>query len=145
MKAIPLVLCLIKRNEKVLLLKRSGKESRPGIWEFPFGKIETGEKSIDAVKREVFEETGLRVEPRFIGVLERFDDVSTPQEVYKPIFCFAASINLGAIVLSEEHTKFIWIAPQKLRSADFSISIDAINFLKTFPRAIHPSSKRKAD
>ena len=38
-------------------------------WTMPGGKVEPGESPIDALKREVFEETGYRVEPKqLIGV-----------------------------------------------------------------------------
>lgn len=55
------VLCYInKENEYLLLLKSRGRFGE-GFWNAPGGKIEPGEKPEDAAKREVFEETGLRV------------------------------------------------------------------------------------
>lgn len=66
---------LVKYKDKVLLCKRNKEGSFPGMWSIPAGKIEDGEKSIDAAKREFFEETSVDIDNsqiKFIGVLPRF-------------------------------------------------------------------------
>ena len=43
-----------------------------GLWSVPGGRVESGETSVDAVVREVREETGLQVQPTGIaGTVER--------------------------------------------------------------------------
>jgi 8-oxo-dGTP diphosphatase len=55
------VLCyLSKGNEYLLLLKSKGKFGE-GFWNAPGGKLEPGETPEQAARREVFEETSLRV------------------------------------------------------------------------------------
>jgi len=49
------------RDGKLLLVRR-GRPPSAGLWSVPGGKVEPGESEFDAVRREVFEETGLRVE-----------------------------------------------------------------------------------
>jgi mutator protein MutT len=44
---------------KILILKRSQSQHCGGLWSFPGGKIEPGEKPETAAKRELKEETGL--------------------------------------------------------------------------------------
>jgi putative (di)nucleoside polyphosphate hydrolase len=44
-------------DRKVLVFKRKGFEND---WQFPQGGIDDGESPVDAVKRELFEETGIR-------------------------------------------------------------------------------------
>jgi len=46
----------------ILILRRQNGEHGGGNWDLPGGAIESGEKQIDALHREVFEETGLKIE-----------------------------------------------------------------------------------
>jgi ADP-ribose pyrophosphatase YjhB (NUDIX family) len=47
---------------RVLLIRR-GKEPLKGEWSIPGGMLELGEELVDAVRRELKEETGIEVEP----------------------------------------------------------------------------------
>lgn len=52
---------MIFRDGKVLMGKRKGSHGA-GEFAFPGGKMEYGESIVDAVKREVLEETGMEIE-----------------------------------------------------------------------------------
>lgn len=63
------VKCILAENGKILFIKEpAGNSWRPGSWSLPGGKIDPDENYIDAIKREVFEETGLKV--RIRGILK---------------------------------------------------------------------------
>jgi len=49
----------LNSESHVLLLKRDEAQHCGGLWSFPGGKIEAGEKPETAAKRELKEETGL--------------------------------------------------------------------------------------
>lgn len=49
-------------QDRVLLAKRPMNKSLGGLWEFPGGKVEAGEIPSSALKRELFEELGIRIE-----------------------------------------------------------------------------------
>lgn len=54
---ITVVAALIKKDNKYLIAKRStGSEDVLGKWEFPGGKVETGESEEHAIEREIKEE-----------------------------------------------------------------------------------------
>ena len=53
------VVCL--RGDEVLLIRR-GTPPRQGEWSLPGGRIEPGERAMDAALREVREETGIEAE-----------------------------------------------------------------------------------
>lgn len=62
---------------RVLLVKR-GAEPLKGQWSLPGGLVELGESLIDAIVREVREETGLTVEP--IELIELLDRIHRQEE-----------------------------------------------------------------
>lgn len=53
------VAALIVRNGDILVCQRTKHQSMPLKWEFPGGKIETGEQPRDALRRELEEELGI--------------------------------------------------------------------------------------
>ena len=53
------VVCL--RGDSVLLIRR-GTPPRQGEWSLPGGRIEPGERAVDAALRELGEETGIQAE-----------------------------------------------------------------------------------
>ena len=68
------VSCAIVRGGTVLLVQRANPPAR-NRWAFPGGSVRAGERIGHAVRREVLEETGLRIgPPRFVRhqeVIER--------------------------------------------------------------------------
>jgi 8-oxo-dGTP pyrophosphatase MutT (NUDIX family) len=55
-------------DREVLLTRMSDRTRIAGLWTLPGGGIDHGEDPRDAVRREVYEETGLRIEPE--GLLD---------------------------------------------------------------------------
>ena len=53
------VAALIFKDEKVLVCQRTRHQTMPLKWEFPGGKIESGEQPRDALRRELEEELGI--------------------------------------------------------------------------------------
>lgn len=53
------VMCKTDNEVNRYVLVQRGKEPNKGMWSLPGGKIEVGETSLAAVKRELWEETGL--------------------------------------------------------------------------------------
>jgi 8-oxo-dGTP diphosphatase len=54
------VAALIVKDDKILVCQRTRHQTMPLKWEFPGGKIETGEQPRDALHRELDEELGIQ-------------------------------------------------------------------------------------
>ena len=67
--SVPTVCAVCVDDEgRVLLARRAGEPFR-GYWDLPGGFLNEGEHPLDAVRRELLEETGLEVAPEaFLGV-----------------------------------------------------------------------------
>lgn len=66
-------MCMVYDNGRVVVQRRNDPDW-PGIT-FPGGHVEKGESFTDAVIREVFEETGLRIAaPRLCGIKDWVND-----------------------------------------------------------------------
>jgi 8-oxo-dGTP diphosphatase len=74
---IPGVAAITIKDNHILLTVR-GKEPSKGMWGLPGGVVEIGETRVEALIREVYEETNIIVEP--IELLTVFDSVSRDED-----------------------------------------------------------------
>ena len=81
---------VVRRGDDLLLVRRA-RPPAAGAWSLPGGRIRFGEDAIEAVVREVAEETGLAVTvERFVGWAQRIHPESRPPEHFV-ILDFAAT------------------------------------------------------
>jgi len=74
---IPAVGAFIIRDGRILLIRRA-YEPCAGKWSVPGGTIKLGETAIDALRREIFEELGVR--PKSIRLLDIYDYISMDED-----------------------------------------------------------------
>ncbi len=100
------VSAVIIRDTKVLMVQR-GRDPFKDTWMFPSGFIDFGEHAIDALVREVREETGLAVlRAMLIGIFQSEDD---PRELGHHVFSFLAETGDGEVMTDlEENTNIEW-------------------------------------
>ena len=65
---IPVVCAIIEEKGMILAAQRGINQSNAGLWEFPGGKVHSGETAEQALKREIREE--LTVEINIVKQLE---------------------------------------------------------------------------
>lgn len=111
-KTTTVATAILYKEGKVLVLKRSAAhELLPGYWQFPEGKLESGEKPEEALIREVLEETGLEINKnKFLKsypVIVPYKNIA--YEVTRLVYLAEFT---GKISLSEEHDEYAWIDPQ---------------------------------
>ena len=70
------VVALIEREGKIVMGRRSRNSASPGMWSFPAGYVDRGERVEDALVREVREETGLAVTiEALLGLYSETDNI----------------------------------------------------------------------
>ena len=107
----------IIRDGKVLVVRRA-RNPALGIYTLPGGGVETGETLMQAVTREVREETSMDIEPvALAGHREAIArDAQGRVARHFVILCFAARWLSGEPVLNEELDDARWLAPAALSS-----------------------------
>lgn len=100
----------VEKAGKFLLIKRSPNDTFPGMWEFPSGRVESGERLEDAARRETQEETGLALKSlTYLGHTER-----TEKGVHILIHHFHSREFSGEITLSNEHSDCRWASKAEI-------------------------------
>ena len=79
-----LVVCVWVCDGKgnMLLTRRAPEKSFPGTWENSGGAAQAGETSLQAICRELFEETGIRAEPEEFTLIDSGSDRNTHYDYY---------------------------------------------------------------
>lgn len=104
---------IILHEGKVLIVKRAADdEIGGGTWECVGGKIEFGEDLESALQREIEEEVGLHVSVEKIVYATTFKTNPTRQVVILTYLCKSEQKN---IVLSKEHSEFLWSRKDQLK------------------------------
>ena len=107
------VAALIWRDGQVLVSRRRIDQAMPNLWEFPGGKVESGESPQAALAREIREELGCEVD---VGRIEDvvFHDYPT-FDLYMLVYpCRIASGVPSAVAVAE----IVWVHPSRLPSMD---------------------------
>ncbi len=85
---------------RILLTQRSANKGFPHLWECSGGAVTAGEDSLTAAVREVYEETGLSIQPengKVIKTMRRINDIVD-------VWLFRADVDLSKICLQERET-----------------------------------------
>ncbi len=96
-----------------LLLIQRGRGPGKGYWSIPGGRVEPGETLIEAVEREVLEETGLKVQcGAFIGWVERIAEAH-----HFVILDFAATVVVNdEPIAADDAAAVTWVDDDQLHS-----------------------------
>ncbi len=106
---------IINAEGKVFLAKRGSKaKNERGTWEFPGGGVEFGETMADCIKREIFEEYGIKIELK--DQLKALDHLIPDEKQHWVAVTFIAKIIKGKpkIKESEKCSEIGWFGIDEL-------------------------------
>lgn len=107
---------LIENDGQYLLLERAGvmPTDNGWYWDIPGGRINEGEPLLEALAREVLEETGMTLtgNPELFMAQDIFVDAKG-LHVVRLTYRGSAS---GNVVLSDEHQSYKWVGEEELLS-----------------------------
>jgi ADP-ribose pyrophosphatase len=106
-KVINVVAAILKKDSKIFIAERGYGEFK-GMYEFPGGKIEVGEKPQDALKRELKEEIQANVEIDYFFYHVHYEYPNFILEMD----CYVCHL-LDSHVALLEHTASKWIDPNE--------------------------------
>lgn len=125
MKEIKVVAAIIQKENKILATKR-GYGEFINMWEFPGGKIESGETKEQALVREIKEELNIEISVDKFAI----DIEYQYPNFYLFMSCFMCSIKEGSIEFLE-HNDGKWITKEELNTLNWlPADIDVVNYLK---------------
>lgn len=113
MKTVKVVAAIIINNNRVFATQRGYGEFKDG-WEFPGGKIESGETPQEALIREIKEELDTEIEVKDYLKTVEYDY----PEFHLSMDCFFCVIKSGELVL-KEHEAAKWLTAETLDSVDW--------------------------
>ena len=115
---IQVVAAVIERVDRRLLIgQRRRSDTSPLKWEFPGGKVRTGETFERALTRELREELGVTLTKCVEIASVRHRYAATPDEL--EIHFFAAQFAEPDVVSPRTFEQIAWVLPRELSSYDF--------------------------
>ena len=121
MTQIEVVGAVVVDDGRILAARRGPQMNLPGMWEFPGGKVESGETPEAALRRELIEELGCIVEVG--GLVASTDHGHVTLTTY---FCRLVE----GMPRPTEHSELRWLSPGALAELDWApADIPAVQLL----------------
>ena len=118
--------CICEHDKEILILQRQEGKGQAHEWGVPAGKIESSESPLQAVQRELFEETGIQQPQSKFIYINTFYDVYLGFEFVVEVFHVELSEQPQVILNPLEHENYCWVTPQKAVSMPHMLDVDLL-------------------
>ena len=113
MKLTLVVACaLVDADNRVLIAQRPEGKQLAGLWEFPGGKLDAGERPEDALIRELHEELGITVREACLAPLTFASHAYSTFHLLMPLYICR---RWEGLVAGREGQNLKWVRANKLR------------------------------
>jgi len=103
---------LIDADSRVLIAERPAGKEMAGLWEFPGGKLEPGERPEETLIRELSEELGIVVSDACLAPLTFASHAYPDFHLLMPLYVCR---RWEGQVMAMHHARLAWVRPNKLR------------------------------
>jgi 8-oxo-dGTP diphosphatase len=103
---------LIDADNRVLIAQRPVDKAMAGLWEFPGGKVNAGERPEDALIRELGEELGITVREACLAPLTFASHTYSDFHLLMPLYICR---RWEGVITAKEHQALAWVRANKLR------------------------------
>lgn len=124
------VSCFFEYDGKILLLYRQNKKPQGDRWGVPAGKIDNGEAKIEAMVREIKEETSFSIPPGNLKYLSKVYIRHSDYHFVYHMFYTMLDSRPTVVINPNEHKDFTWVFP--FRAMRMSLVPDLNKCLKSF-------------
>jgi 8-oxo-dGTP diphosphatase len=104
---------LIDPDGRILIAQRPEGKSMAGLWEFPGGKIEAGERPEQSLIRELKEELGIAVKEECLAPLTFASHLYPDFHLLMPLYVCR---RWEGIVTAQERQSLKWVRPGDLKN-----------------------------
>lgn len=116
---------ILNKEKEILLIQRNDSKETwsANKWEFPGGKLDEGQDLSNALEREIFEETGLLVQP--INRLAYYESFILTKGKYKGlpyiVLIGICKLSEGILKLSDEHKNAQWVNADEILNIETTL------------------------
>ena len=126
------VAALIMYKDKLLIVKRAYEPAKD-LWSLPGGTVELGECSKHSIKREIYEELGIEIDPDCIIDVEDFIERDSSNRVKYHFVILVYLVKLDKqykLSLSDEIKDINWLRPRE--AIKYNLTPTTKNLIKKF-------------
>ena len=105
-------IALIDADDRVLIAQRPKGKQLAGLWEFPGGKVDAGERPEQALIRELAEELGIAVKEACLAPLTFASHAYPDFHLLMPLYVCR---RWEGTVVPREGQRLAWVRPNRLR------------------------------